>query len=266
MGRTPAVYIPHGGGPWPFVDFPGLDPGEVQSLRSFLTRLPGALGEPPRAILVVSAHWEESPLTVMNAAHPPLLYDYYGFPKEAYEIEWPAPGSPTLAARVRELLEGAGIEGDSDSKRGFDHGTFVPLKVMYPDAEIPTVQLSLLRGLDPAAHFEVGRALEPLREESVLIVGSGMSFHDLRGFFTRDARAVSEAFDAWLQTAATAEPAERGRQLEAWESAPAARRAHPREEHLLPLMVVAGAAGSDRGALAFNGTFGNARISAFRFG
>jgi aromatic ring-opening dioxygenase catalytic subunit (LigB family) len=195
-----------------------------------------------------------------------MLYDYYGFPPESYQITWPAPGSPALAARVRSLLGAAGFQTAANPERGFDHGTFVPLKLTYPDADVPTVQLSLKAGLDPEEHLAIGRALAPLRDEGVFIIGSGMTFHNLRAF--RDPRSipVSETFDAWLRVAATAEPAERDKQLVDWATAPAARVAHPREEHLLPLMVIAGAAGADRGQIAYNGTFAGLRLSAYHYG
>ncbi len=262
----PVVYIPHGGGPWPFVDLPAFDRDEVEGLREFLKALPGELGPRPKALLVISAHWEEPVPTVMSSPSPPIFYDYYGFPPESYEITWPAPGEPALAAHVRQLLGDAGFQSAADTERGFDHGTFIPLKVMYPDADLPTVQLSLIAGLDPARHLALGRALAPLRDEGVLIIGSGMSYHDVRRFFDGSGRAVSEAFDAWLREAATAAPEQRDPMLEAWTAAPQARRAHPREEHLLPLMVVAGAAGADRGRIAYSGLFGNARITAVTCG
>lgn len=153
-----------------------------------------------------------------------------------------------------------------DSKRGFDHGTFIPLKLTYPDADIPTVQLSLVRTLDPAVHLELGRALAPLREEGVFIIGSGMSYHNLRAGFGPRMRPVAEGFDAWLREVAVAPQAERNEQLAAWARAPMARQAHPREEHLIPLMVVAGAAGADPGKLAWNGTFAGMRLSALHYG
>jgi aromatic ring-opening dioxygenase catalytic subunit (LigB family) len=264
--RMPVTYIPHGGGPWPFVELPMVDRSEVAALAEFLRTLPNDLPQRPKALLVISAHWEQPVATVMTADHPTVLYDYYGFPPESYTITWPAPGHPQLAERVRTLLGKAGFDTAADSKRGYDHGTFIPLKVAFPEADIPTLQLSLLQDLHPARHLALGRALAPLRDEGVFIVGSGMSYHDLRGFFGGRGRVVSQSFDAWLRTAATAEHRERDELLEQWESAPNARRAHPREEHLLPLMVVAGAAGSDRGVLAWNGTFGDTRISAFTYG
>lgn len=265
QSRMPVVFLPHGGGPWPFVDL-GLDKAEFDGLVSYLRSIPALPKVPPRALLVISAHWEEAVPTVMTASRPPLLFDYSGFPRASYELTWPAPGEPQLAGRVRELLGGAGFETAADPKRGFDHGTFVPLKLSYPDADVPTVQLSLKAGLDPAEHLEIGRALQPLRDEGVFILGSGMSFHNLRAF--RDPRSlpVAESFDAWLRKAATLEAEDRDWHLERWDRAPSARQAHPREEHLLPLMVVAGAAGADRGALAYNGTFAGLRLSAYHFG
>jgi len=263
--RMPVVFLPHGGGPWPFVDLPFGSRAELDALADYLRSIPEVPPTPPKALLVVSAHWEERQPTVMTSPHPPMLYDYYGFPPASYQITWPAPGEPALAARVRALLEGAGFQTAADDARGFDHGTFVPLKLAYPAADVPVVQLSLKRGLDPAEHLAMGRALAPLRDEGVFVVGSGMTYHDLRNF-APSAKPISETFDAWLrETVALAAP-ERDRRLAAWSTAPAARRAHPREEHLLPLMVVAGAAGDDVGSTPFNGTILDLRISAHHFG
>jgi aromatic ring-opening dioxygenase catalytic subunit (LigB family) len=204
--------------------------------------------------------------TVMTSPHPPMLYDYHGFPPESYQITWPAPGDPEIAARVRQVLADAAIDTGADAMRGFDHGTFVPLKLAYPNADVPAFQLSLKRGLDPAEHLAIGRALEPLRDEGVFIIASGMTFHNLRAFFNPDANAVSEVFDAWLRETMSREPAVRDRRLTQWASAPGARVAHPREEHLIPLMVAAGAAGSDPAVLAFNGTMVGHRLSGYHFG
>ncbi len=263
--RMPAVFVPHGGGPWPFVDTPFGDPAELDALAAYLRSIRALPKTPPTAVLVVSAHWEEPVPTVMNGERPPMLYDYYGFPPESYRITWPAPGHPAVAARVRELLGAAGFETASDPQRGFDHGTFVPLKLAYPDADVPTVQLSLKQGLDPEEHLAMGRALEPLRDEGVFIVGSGMTYHNLRAFGPR-ARPGSEAFDAWLRETAALPAADRDRRLARWSEAPSARAAHPREEHLLPLMVIAGAAGTDRGTAAYDGTILSLRLSAYHFG
>jgi aromatic ring-opening dioxygenase catalytic subunit (LigB family) len=261
-GRMPVAFLPHGGGPWPFVDTGIGEPAELEALSSYLKSVAQLPPTPPKAVLVISAHWEEPVPTVMTSAHPPMLYDYYGFPPDSYRISWPAPGDAALAARVRRALAAAGIANAENCERGFDHGTFVPLKLMYPKADIPTVQLSLKQGLDPREHLAIGRALAPLRDEGVFIVGSGMTYHNLRAF-NAGSRPVAEAFDAWLRDAATAEPAERDRRLSDWQAAPEARRAHPREEHLLPLMVVAGA---DLGKLAYGGTILGLRLSAYHFG
>jgi len=267
MARQPTIFVPHGGGPWPFVDLRGfVSEDDVAKLRAYFAGLPASLPDPPKALLVVSAHWEEANPTVMTAARPPILYDYYGFPPDAYSIEWPAPGDPALAERVVALLEKAGIAAARNATRGFDHGTFIPFKVSWPAADVPTIQLSLKAGLDPTEHLAIGRALEPLRDEGVLILGSGLSYHNLRDIRSASAPAVSVTFDTWLRAAATANPEERARLLGSWSSAPEARRAHPREEHLLPLMVVAGAAGSDAGRVTFNDDFMRTRISALHYG
>jgi aromatic ring-opening dioxygenase catalytic subunit (LigB family) len=264
-GRMPVVFLPHGGGPWPFVEL-GFDKQEMAAMAAYLRELPAVPRQKAKAVLAISAHWEEPVPTVMTAARPPMLYDYYGFPPESYQITWPAPGDPALAARVRQLLGAAGIDSAEDAQRGFDHGTFVPLKLAYPDADVPTVQLSLRRGLDPQQHLEIGRALAPLRDEGVFIVGSGMTFHNLRAFGDPRARPISEEFDAWLRESAALPQGPRDGRLLDWALAPSARLAHPREEHLLPLMVVAGAAGADRGVVGYGGVAMGVRLSSYHFG
>lgn len=263
--RLPVVFLPHGGGPWPFVDTRIGSKAEQAELASYLRSVASVPKSPPKAVLVISAHWEEAVPTVMTGATPPLLFDYYGFPPESYEITWPAPGEPALARRVRELLGAAGFESGENAERGFDHGTFVPLKLAYPEANVPTVQLSLIRGLDPKQHLALGRALAPLRDEGVFIVGSGMTFHNLRAFGPQSSRAA-EAFDGWLRESLPLPQSERDQRLSDWASAPAARLAHPREEHLLPLMVIAGAAGADRARQPYNGKILDLRLSAYHFG
>ena len=269
--RMPTIFLPHGGGPWPWMDLRFMvTDQEKQALTDYLQGLVAQLPRRPRAMVVVSAHWETPVPTVMTSPRPPMLYDYYNFPPETYRIQWPAPGEPQLAGRVRALLEAAGFETAEDAARGFDHGTFVPLKLTFPEADMPTIQLSLQERLDPAQHLALGRALAPLRDEDVLLVGSGMSFHNLRDFFgplSREARAVKSApFDAWLRQAVAADPATRDAELTRWAQAPNARAAHPREDHLLPLMVIAGASGDDRGRVAFNDTFAGFHVSAVHFG
>ena len=231
-------------------------------LRGFMT----TLSERPRAILTISGHWEEDVPTVNAGAFPPLLFDYGGFPDYTYQLMWPAPGEPDFAARTRALLSTAGIPNRSEPARGWDHGVFVPLKVMVPDADIPLVQLSLQRGLDPATHLAIGRALNPLRREGVLILGSGQTYHNMRGFFDSGrADPKAEAFDAWL-CSAMIEGETRDSALMRWEEALGARDAQPHEDHLLPLMVAAGAASGELGTVHFHGHALGKPISGFRFG
>ena len=263
--RMPVVFVPHGGGPWPFVEIGIGVRSEVEALRAYLASV-GRIEPAPKVILVVSAHWEAPVPTLMTSAAPPMLFDYYGFPPESYALTWPAPGAPWLAPRVEGLLQDAGFRTARDERRGYDHGTFVPLKVAYPEPTIPVLQLSLKEGLDPREHLAMGRALAPLRDEGVLIVGSGMTFHNLRAFFGRGAEPAAEAFDAWLRAALAKPAGARDEALAQWERAPHARFVHPREEHLIPLMVVAGAAGDDAASVPYNGTFAGLRLTAARFG
>ncbi len=263
--RMPVVFVPHGGGPWPFVEM-GFPREDIERLARYLRSVRSVPPHRPRALLVVSAHWEEPVPTVMTSDNPPMLYDYYGFPPESYEITWPAPGAPHLASRVQELLNDAGVANAADPVRGYDHGTFIPLKLTYPEADLPAIQLSLKSGLDPAEHIALGRALMPLRDEDVFIIGSGMTFHNLRAFRDPRAAPVAETFDAWLQETMTLNPDARNERLTHWATAPAARAAHPREEHLIPLMVASGAAGEDSAVVAFNDTFTGLRLSAYHFG
>jgi aromatic ring-opening dioxygenase catalytic subunit (LigB family) len=263
-GPLPTYYIPHGGGPWPFMPERAATLG---SLTAFLTGLIAGAEPPPRAIVVVSGHWEEPVPTVSSRSDYSMLYDYYGFPEETYRLQYPAPGSPEVAREVSDALAAAGLPSAADHERGYDHGVFVPFMLVAPQATIPIVPLSLVAGLDPAQHISVGRALAPLRREGILIAGSGMSFHNLRALYGgADVLARSKRFDDWLNDAATDEPARRDARLAQWASAPEARFAHPREEHLLPLMVAAGAAEGDRGQRVFHDDIMGAATSGFRFG
>jgi 4,5-DOPA dioxygenase extradiol len=233
------VYFSHGGGPLPILG----DPGHV-ALVDFMQKLPARLRR-PEAILVVSAHWEEGVPTVLGAEAPPLFYDYYGFPKESYELTYPAPGAPALAARVAELLQKQGIPIRTDDQRGFDHGLFIPLKLMYPEADIPCTQLSLVRGLDAESHLAVGAALRELSEQNVLLIGSGFSFHNMGAFSWEGdpgSDGANAAFQDWLIETCTSPMThtEREKRLVRWQDAPSARYCHPREEHLLPLHVCVG--------------------------
>lgn len=262
--KLPTLFISHGGGPWPFMqdrmqDFAGT--------FEYLQKLPFTLPAQPAAILSVSGHWEEPQFTVATSEHPPMVYDYYGFPEHTYRITYPAPGSRTVAARVSQLLKEAGVTVNEDPKRGFDHGTFVPLAVMYPQAQIPVVSLSLRANLSASEHLRVGTALAPLRDEGVLIMGSGLSYHNLRALrMASTAGPVSDQFETWLTQAVTdPDPASRARRLSSWEAAPSARLAHPREEHLIPLMVAAGAAGESLGRLDFRERVWGVSMASYRF-
>lgn len=265
--RLPTLYIPHGGGPCFFMDPPPQHPQLWDKMAAYLRGLTDDVGVRPKALLVISAHWETPRPTLNVMARPGMLYDYYGFPEHTYRLTYPAPGAPELAPRVQALLKAAGFDSDLDDDRGYDHGVFVPLMLAFPEADIPILQLSLQQDLDPAQHLAIGKALEPLRDEGVLIIGSGMSFHNLRTLFGGRDDEASEAFDAWLTLAATAsDPQVRDAQLSRWAEAPGARAAHPREEHLLPLMVAAGAAGADAGRRTYADHLMGKALSAFQFG
>ena len=239
---TKIVYLSHGGGPLPILG----DPGH-QAMVDFMKQLPGKF-EKPEAILVISAHWEEPEPTLLGSARPPMFYDYYGFQDIAYDINYPAPGHPQLANQILSELETTGITARIDHDRGFDHGCFIPLSLMYPKADIPVLQLSLVEGLNPFTHLELGRSLRNLRNQNLLVIGSGFSFHNMSAFFHHDPAMITprnNAFQDWLIATVTGDMAivERENRLADWENAPHAGYCHPREEHLLPLHVCAGLAG-----------------------
>jgi len=268
MARMPTLFIDHGGGPCFFME-PVYGPKDMwDGLAAHLKGIETGLETRPKAIVVVSGHWEAAVPTVQANAHPPLLFDYYGFPEHTYRLTYPAPGAPDLAQHIRDLLDDAGLASDEDTERGFDHGVFVPFLLAFPEADIPVVQLSLHTSLDASVHLAIGRAIAPLREDGVLIVGSGMSFHNNRALFATDPRIsiAAAAFDEWLTHATTAAPSERDEKLAAWDSAPFARFCHPREEHLLPLMVAAGAAGDDTAVRDYSDRIMGKALSGFRFG
>ena len=263
--KLPTYFLSHGGGPWPFMmDQVGHLYGKLDAA---LRDIPRQIGVTPKAVLVITAHWEGREFMLSSSAKPPMIYDYGGFPPHTYEVQYPAPGSPQLAAQVQQLLQAGGHTALLDAQRGFDHGTFSAMYPVYPKADVPIVQLSLKYGLDPQTHLEVGRLLAPLREQGVLIIGSGLSFHNLRAFNAAGASA-SHAFDGWLQQTMALPPQERSAQLMQWEQAPAARMAHPREEHLLPLMVMLGAAENDAAEMPYHedAFMGGLAVSSFRFG
>ena len=264
--RFPTLFIPHGGGPCFFMDTPPNWPKDTwDRMAAYLRGIDAGLGERPKAVLVVSGHWETERPTVNTAPAPQLLFDYYGFPEHTYRLTYPVSGAPELAQRVRALLAEAGFASDTDDSRGLDHGVFVPFKLVYPDADVPVLQMSLQKDLDPAQHLAIGRALAPLRDEGVLIVGSGMSYHNLRDLMSGGNDEPSWAFDAWLADA-VADPQGREDRLARWAQAPSARASHPREEHLLPLMVAAGAAEGEPGVRTYADRVLGKAISGFQFG
>jgi aromatic ring-opening dioxygenase catalytic subunit (LigB family) len=247
---------------------PGFPPALWDGMAAFLRGIPAMIGSRPKAVLVISAHWECAEPTVLASEKYALLYDYYGFPEHTYRLTYPASGAPAVGARVQALLTQAGISSHTEDRRGLDHGVFIPFKLIYPEADVPIVQLSLCSDLDPALHIAIGHALASLRDEGVLIVGSGLSYHNLRDFFTPNvfANQASAQFDTWLGNAISAEPVERERLLTHWHEAPGARACHPRSEHLIPLMVVAGAAGMDAGQISYREALMGKMVSAYQFG
>ncbi len=264
-GRMPVFYIPHGAGPCFFMDW--NPPDAWDGMAGFLRGIAATLPARPSAILLVSGHWLAPQFSLTGHARPPLVFDYYGFPAHTYELTYPAPGDPELAGQVAARLAKAGMSADVDAERGFDHGVFIPLKLMFPGADIPVVQLSLHRDLDPVAHLEAGRTLAELRDAGVLVVGSGMSFHNMRGYGDPRYTPLSARFDDWLTDAIEGLAARRGELLRDWSMAPHARDCHPpgAEEHFLPLLVAAGAAGDAQGRKVYSEQVMGTIISGFRF-
>ncbi len=260
----PTYFISHGGGPWPWLpDMRRM----LATLEVSLARMPEEIGAVPKAVLMISGHWEGPEFAVMASPNPSMVYDYSGFPPETYKIVYPAPGAPDLAQRTADLIKAAGLPTRLDSKQGFDHGTFAPAYVMYPKADMPIYQVSLQSGYDPAAHFALGRALAPLRNEGVLIVGSGLSYHNLR-LMGPAAKVPSAAFDAWLDDTLAEAPAARTADLIDWEKAPYARTCHKEEDHLVPLFAALGAAEGEKATRVYHDTnvFGGVTASSYRFG
>jgi len=265
--RQPVLYVTHGGGPCFWITFPEpFGPHAYDGLKAYFAGLLAGLPERPKAVLMVSAHWEEPVATVSTARAPSMLYDYYGFPPHTYQLQYPAPGSPEIGMQVQSLLKAAGIPTQTDERRGFDHGVFVPMLIIDAEAKIPVVMLSLRNDLDAAHHLAIGRALTPLRSEGVLIIGSGSSFHNLRTIFQGQDEA-SARFDDWLhETVVRSDPNVRDTRLLEWQAAPSALACHPRAEHLIPLMVAAGAADGDAGRGSFRDLIGGKPYSCFAFG
>ncbi len=236
MAKTPTLFISHG------MPIMAIKPSPT---HEFLKSLGRDLAR-PTAILCVSAHWEAVRPLLSSSAEPATIHDFYGFPRPLHEMQYPAPGDPDLAKKAADLLKQAGFEAGTDADRGLDHGAWVPLSLMYPEADIPVVQLSVQSDLDAARHFKLGETLQPLREAGVLIMGSGGATHNLEEMSNHAANAeppeYAAAFDAWLE-----ESVARGRTdtlIRFLEAGPSARKNHPfPAEHFLPLFVPLGAAG-----------------------
>ena len=262
----PVLFIPHGAGPCFFMDWQPTDTWD--QMAEFLKGISSRLPQRPKAVLIISAHWQTSEFSITTGTQPDLIYDYYGFPEHTYQLTYPAVGAPVLAERIGNMLTDAGLSNKQDATRGFDHGVFIPLKLMFPNADIPVVQLSLRQDLDPEAHLMAGKAIAALRDEGVLIVGSGMSFHNMRGYGDKKFTAPSVAFDDWLTKTVAADEDARFAALSDWSKAPHAIESHllGSEEHLIPLMVIAGAAGTDRGQKVYSQQVMKTQISAFQFG
>eukprot|EP00026_Physarum_polycephalum_P012575 Phypoly_transcript_12897.p1 GENE.Phypoly_transcript_12897~~Phypoly_transcript_12897.p1 ORF type:complete len:314 (+),score=50.31 Phypoly_transcript_12897:116-1057(+) len=248
--RLPVVFVSHGGGPSFFMDArPGdrfYDISKGSESAKALERLPKELGaEKPNAIVIVTAHWEGSHKVLVSgkSEYTKLLYDYGGFPDFTYKLEYKAPAQPQLAKRITELLNNKGLSSELDTTRNWDHGVFIPLKVMYPNADIPVVAVSILQSYDPEVHINIGKALAPLRDEGVLIIGSGYATHNFAGVPAANTKFINAASD--IITNAT--PELREKSFLEWEKLPGARDAHRQEDHLMPLHVVIGAAGQDKG-------------------
>ena len=262
--RFPTFFISHGGGPWPYIE----DMRQRFAVTAAeLAKLPATLPTKPKAILMITGHWEAPQFTVSTSEHPTMEYDYYGFPEHTYHLQYPAPGSPELAKRVRDLLSASSIECAEDPERGLDHGVFVPMMLMYPEANIPVVLLSMKSDYDPLEHIKLGEALAPLRDEGILIIGSGLTYHNMRGFGRSESFAPSVQFEQYLfEAISNNDSLQRNQTLIDWEQAPFARLVHPREDHLIPLMVAAGAAGDSIGQRIFTDTVFEVVMASYRFG
>jgi aromatic ring-opening dioxygenase catalytic subunit (LigB family) len=263
MTRMPTLFVCHGAGPSFFIDWPfGGNPKAWHPMADWLARLLETLPARPRAALVISGHHVAPRATVTTGAKPSQLdrETLMGFPGDVPDLTYAQSGDPALAARVCELLSDAGISSGTDEERGLDHGVWIPFKLCDPGASIPVVSLSLVEGFDPDLHFRIGRALRPLRDDGVLILGSGASFHNMDlvrraqtlGENERaEALAQVEQFDAWLESSLGLPEDERARAIGRWLDAPGARAAHDTDDHIAPLFVVAGAGASDAVHVAY---------------
>lgn len=266
--KQPALYLSHGGGPCFWMDMSSaFGPNAFKDLGTYLQNILSQLPQRPTAILLITAHWEEKTPTISMNPHPSMLYDYYGFPEHTYHLQYPAPNDLTVAHKAQNLLEQNGITTNTDTDRGFDHGVFVPMLMIDPEAKIPVTMMSLKNTLSPEEHFAMGQALRPLRDENILIIASGSSYHNLREFTHPKGNHPSLEFDQWLTTALTSFSTEDRKQaLLNWAHAPQAHICHPREEHFAPIWVAAGAGAEDIATQTLSTKIGGKAISCYQFG
>ncbi len=259
MSKLPAIFVSHGAPTLPLDDIPA---------RDFLRAL-GASMPRPKAILVASAHWETAAPAVSLATKPETVHDFYGFPRELYSISYPAPGAPETAEKAARLLDAAGLKTARDPGQGLDHGAWVPLMLAWPKADIPVAQIAIQPQAGPAHHIAMGRALAPLRDEGVLIVGSGGAVHNLRALEWQggngDVAPWAKEFDDWLD--AKLEAGDEAALADYRALAPNARQAHPRDEHLIPVFLAYGAGGPGAKATRIHSSFtmGALSMAAYSF-
>jgi 4,5-DOPA dioxygenase extradiol len=241
--RMPTVFLAHGGGPLPLLN----DKSHKEMVNK--SKELAKLIPKPKAILIISAHWEEKEFTILETTNPDLLFDYYGFPDESYSYKYPAPLAKDVNSKLKEIFSKAGVKLNSETNRGFDHGVFVPLLLMYPNADIPISQISLKSSLDAETHFKMGNLISSIRDDGVLIFASGMSFHNMSGFFnpSKEIKDGNIKFHEYLKDSLTnkdLDQAKREKNLINWKNSPnnSGKLCHPREEHLIPMYVAAGAA------------------------
>lgn len=258
MGLAPVIALSHGGGPLPLLG----DPGHASINRSLQQRIPKLLNlddpkKRPRAIILVTAHWSTATPTITNSDSPELIYDYYGFPPEAYEIKYPAKGDSVIAKQVSDAIKKEGLDGVKLENRGWDHGVFVPLKMSIPSANIPIIQVSVLKSEDPTQHLKLGRALQSFREDNIAIIGSGFaSFHNLPAMMSMrnplspqrtELQRMGKEWNDDLNEVMGRDLEGRWKGLEGWRKLKNADVMHPPRggEHFMPLIVCAGAGGED---------------------
>jgi len=268
----PAFYISHGGGPCFYMDGEG-DPvfshvDKHSEARKWYENFANLLPSRPKSILVISAHWETSEFRVITKPTPTLFYDYYGFPPETYNLQYPCPNSPELIQRIKTLMKEAGIKLEEDPDRGYDHGVFVPLKLMFPKADVPIVQLSLHSSLNPEIHYKLGQVLAPLRQEGVLIIGSGSTTHNLRSIGSLTSADWVMKWCDWLRDVLTNpdyDPQKRKDMLVNFKKQLFTRDAHPREEHFIPIFVALGSANTQPARRVYDKIIGSWSLESYLF-